>query len=298
MSDPGTVICIGGAAIDRKYQALRPVAAGTSNPVHGARAHGGVARNVAENLARLGVEVELITCVGRDEPGRDLTEHLSDAGVDIGGVMAVEGGRTAEYCAVLEPDGSLAVAVADMAIFDWLTPGQLEPFARRLEDAAWLFADCNLPADTVRYLLEIARTSACRLAVDAVSVAKSARLPDDLSGIDVLFLNSDEARAILGGETESLDDTAGALRLRGAERVVLTRGHEGCLAAGPDGLLRVPAIAAEIVDVTGAGDAMVAATLARLVAGASWKDAVEAGTRAAAATASSQESVVPATFQF
>ncbi|HSM39681.1 MAG TPA: carbohydrate kinase family protein [Afifellaceae bacterium] len=298
MSDPGTVICIGGAAIDRKYRALRPVASGTSNPVHGARSHGGVARNVAENLARLGIEAELITSIGRDDTGRDLTEHLSTAGVGVDLVIAVEGGRTAEYCAVLEPDGALAVAVADMAIFDRLTPGQLEPFASRLKSAAWLFADCNLPAETIRYLLEIARISSCRLAVDAVSVAKSARLPDDLSGINVLFLNGDEATAILGGETELPDDAAGALRLRGAEQVVLTLGPEGCLAAGPDGFVRLPAVVAEIVDVTGAGDAMVAATLARLVAGASWKDAVEAGTRAAAATASSKESVIPATFRF
>lgn len=297
MSDPGTVICIGGAAIDHKYRALRPVAPGTSNPVRGARAHGGVARNVAENLARLGVEAELVSCVGRDDTGRDLTDHLSNAGVDVDAVIAVDGGRTAEYCAVLEPDGTLAVAVADMAIFDRLTPGQLEPIASRLKGAAWLFADCNLPAETIRYLLEIARISSCRLAIDAVSVAKSARLPDDLSGIDVLFLNSDEATAILGGETESPDAAAGALCSRGVERVVLTLGPEGCLAAGPDGLLRVPAIAAEIVDVTGAGDAMVAATLAGLAAGASWKDAVEAGIRAAAATASSQGSAIPATFR-
>lgn len=297
MPDRGPVICIGGSAIDRKYRALQPVMQGTSNPVHGKRSFGGVARNVAENLARLGVDAALITCVGRDEAGHALTCHLRDAGVDVDGVIAIEDERTAEYCAVLEPDGSLAVAFADMAVFDRLTPDRLERFVPRLGSAAWLLADCNLPAETLRYLLETAGKWNCRLAVDAVSVAKSARLPDDHSGIDLLFLNRDEASAILRGKADSPDDAVGALRSRGAERVVLTLGPEGCLVAGPDGMRRVPAAMAEIVDVTGAGDAMVAATLAGLAGGASWNEAVDAGTRAAAATASSQESVIPASFR-
>jgi pseudouridine kinase len=297
MPDQASVVCVGGAAVDRKYRAFKPVRSGTSNPVQGVRTYGGVARNVAENLARLGVATALITCIGQDEAGRTLTGHLRDAGVDTDGVVAVEGESTGEYCAVLEPDGGLAVAFADMAVLDLLKPDRLEPFAPRLRHASWLFADCNLPADTLRYLLEMAGNSISRLAIDAVSVAKSARLPENLSGIDLLFLNGDEAAAMLGGDPGSPDDAVNGLRARGAESVVLTLGREGCLAAGPDGLMRVPAVTVDAVDVTGAGDAMVAGTLAGLVAGTSWTEAVEAGARAAAATASSRESVIPGAFR-
>ena len=44
------IVCIGGAVFDRKYRAKRELIAATSNPVNGFRSHGGVARNVAENL--------------------------------------------------------------------------------------------------------------------------------------------------------------------------------------------------------------------------------------------------------
>ena len=50
--------------------------------------------------------------------------------------------------AAITPDGSLAVAFADMAVFDRLTPETLQPFLPRLSQSQWLFADCNLPRET------------------------------------------------------------------------------------------------------------------------------------------------------
>lgn len=293
MADATQIVCIGGAAVDRKYHALQKVLPGTSNPVRGDRGFGGVARNVAENLARLGTAVALVSCIGADEAGRALCDHLQRLGVDVAAMFVAEGERTAEYSAVLNPDGSLAVAFADMAVFDRLTPETLQPFLPRLSQSLWLFADCNLPRESLALIIDLAARSQCRLAVDAVSVAKAVRLPAGLAGIDLLFLNCDEAAALLGGGSVSLEETALGLLRRGAGHVVLTLGAEGCLVAGPDGLLPVPAVKADIVDVTGAGDALVAGTLARLAAGSSVIDAVRAGVKAAAATIASKDSVIP-----
>ena len=293
MAEAAFVICVGGAAVDRKYHALDPVLPGTSNPVRGERSFGGVARNVAENLARLGTATALVSCIGPDEAGRSLSDHLQQAGVDVDGMIVAEDGRTAEYSAVLEPDGSLAVAFADMAIFDRLTPDRLDPLRPLLSQAEWLFADCNLPSESLAAIVDLARQSDCRLAADAVSVAKAMRLPDDLSGIDLLFLNRDEAAAVLANIDATPEEMAQRLLERGAGHIVLTLGAEGCLVAGPDGLRRVPAIKADIADVTGAGDAMVAGTLAVLAAGGSLGDAVQAGTKAAAAAIASKDSVIP-----
>ena len=266
---------------------------GTSNPVRGARSFGGVSRNVAENLARLGVATALVSCIGLDEAGRSLCDHLRRAGVDAGAIIVVEDGRTAEYSAVLNPDGSLAVAFADMAIFHHLTPDRLKPLRSRLAQAQWLFADCNLPSESLAAIIDLARQSECRLAVDAVSVAKAVRLPADLSGIDLLFLNRDEADALLDGANASRDEMVQRLLERGAGHIVLTLGAEGCVAAGPDGLRHMPAVTSDIVDVTGAGDAMVAGTLAVLTDGGSFNDAVAAGVKASAATIASNDSVIP-----
>jgi pseudouridine kinase len=71
------VVCVGGATVDRIYRAQALLRLGTSNPVTSVRSFGGVARNVAESLGRLGTEVALVSAVGDDENGRALTAHLA-----------------------------------------------------------------------------------------------------------------------------------------------------------------------------------------------------------------------------
>ncbi|MCK9906799.1 PfkB family carbohydrate kinase, partial [Frankia sp. Cpl3] len=59
--------CIGGANLDRKARSKEKVRLHSSNPVSISESCGGVARNVAENLGRLGCNTSLITCVGEDK---------------------------------------------------------------------------------------------------------------------------------------------------------------------------------------------------------------------------------------
>lgn len=287
------VVCIGGATVDRKYRARRPLIAGTSNPVDGARAFGGVARNVAENLARLGVETSLVSMLGEDEAGEAVIRHLKDLGVDGARLARTRERPTAEYVAVLAADGTLALGLADMAILDLLTPEHIERAWSHLAAADWVFADCNLSADVLSHLISRRRGARFRLAVDAVSMPKVARLPQDLPGVDLLFLNLDEARALLGEQTAGCGEAAGALVARGAGSVVLTQGVDGVLLATADGHGVIPAAPARSIDVTGAGDALIAGTLARLVAGSALAEALKAGVLVAALTTESEFSVHP-----
>ncbi|WP_262031256.1 carbohydrate kinase family protein [Microvirga sp. Mcv34] len=290
--EPGAsrIICIGGAAVDRKYRGMATIRPGTSNPVVSERSFGGVARNVAENMARLGTQVSLASIVGDDDNGRALLGHLNHLGVDTRTVALSDTHATAEYVAVLQPDGELAIGLADMAILDGISPallhGMLPAFG-----SAWIFADCNLPSETLHELIGLARQHALMLALDAVSTPKIARLPQDLSGIGVLFLNLDEARVYLDRPEISPEAAAQSLLARGAEQIVLTLGSKGLVAADPTGIAAVDAVKAETVDATGAGDALIAATLVALLGDASLVDAARLGTVAAALTVESPVSV-------
>ncbi|NBJ13385.1 carbohydrate kinase family protein [Microvirga arsenatis] len=288
----GRVICIGGAAVDRKYRACAPIRPGTSNPVTSERSFGGVARNVAETLARLGLKVSLASVLGSDDNGRALLEDLERLGIDTKPMTVCDDHATAEYVAVLQPDGELALGLANMAILDRLTPALLRGI---LSDAgsAWLFADCNLPSETLHALVAFARQHSVMLALDAVSTPKVMRLPRDLTGVGTLFLNLDEARAFMIQPEAAAEDAAGALLACGAERVVLTLGADGLLAADPRGIERIAAVSARIVDATGAGDSLIATTLAALGKGCSLPDAARLGTAAAALTVESPASVRP-----
>jgi len=286
------IVCIGGAAVDRKYRGMATIRPGTSNPVVSERSFGGVARNVAENIARLGTQVSLVSMVGDDANGRALLEDLGRLGVDTRAVALSDRHATAEYVAVLQPDGELAIGLADMAILDGISPALL----RRIQSgfgSSWIFADCNLPSETLNDLIELARRHAQMLAVDAVSTPKVGRLPQDLSGIGVFFLNLDEARAYLDRPEIPPEAAAQALLALGAEQVILTLGSRGLIAADPSGIVTVDAIKAEIVDATGAGDALIAATLVALLRDSSLVDAARLGTVAAALTVESHVSVRP-----
>jgi pseudouridine kinase len=282
------VVCAGGAVADRKYHLVAEPVGGTSNPARGSSAPGGVARNVAENLARLGIGVRLVSRVGDDDLGRALKRRLADAGADVGHVTATRGFDTAEYVAVLDPEGELVIGVAAMDVFTAISASDLD---RGIADGAdWLFLDCNLhPA-----VLEYGLAAGVSVAVDAVSTVKVTRLPGDLSGVDLLFCNADEARAYLTDPSGAgVSDTGAAARLldAGAGAVVLTRGAAGLVVADAAGVREHAAVPADVVDVTGAGDALVAGTLAALLAGHDLDEAAAAGARLAALTVASTESV-------
>lgn len=282
----GRVVCIGGATVDRTYRLAAPLVPGTSNPAALGTGFGGVARNVAVTLARSGVAVDLVSRVGDDGAGRAVLADLDAAGVGRRGVVVAPGEATADYVAVLTPEGELTLGLAAMAVLDRLVPDALEPQADILAAAGWVFADANLPAAALAALARRAGPGArYRLAVDAVSVAKSARLPDALHGVDLLFANRDEAATIAarhGIPAGSPSDHAATLLRAGAGAVVVTLGAEGALAASTEGIVAVPAVQARVVDVSGAGDALVAATLRALMDGTPLAGAVAAGCRAAA----------------
>ena len=286
------VVCVGGAVLDRKYSADRPIVPHTSNPVSGCRSFGGVARNVAENLARLGVGVSMVSSVGEDEAGRAIVDQLRGLAVDVSAVTALRGERTAEYVAVLGPDSDLVVGLADMDIFDLITVADIDRAWPQLASAAWVFIDCNLPAEVIRAIVARRQGGRFRLAVNGVSTPKAMRLPDDLTGIDILFVNLDEANALLG-ETLAARAAAPALVKRGAGTVVITQGSAGAVLADASGVTEVPSTPAKPVDVTGAGDALIAGTLYRLIAGEDLATALRTGTVLAALTTESRFTVLP-----
>ena len=278
---------IGAAHLDRIARAQGPVALGSSNPAEVTTAPGGVARNVAENLARLGSDVRLVSRVGDDDAGRLVLSATRNAGVNVSKVEIIPGAATAGYTALLDPAGGLVVAFADMAIYDGFNVERLVEVAA---DAPRWFVDANLPASTLT-TLAARKSHDTFFAADAVSVPKSERLHGILPALDLLFVNLDEARALTGVS----DPEAAARRLRaeGVDAVVITLGAEGALVAGSDGTATLASYKAEAGDVTGAGDALIGATLDALAGNRPLIPSVRRGIAAAALTIAHPGAVRP-----
>ena len=273
----GSIVCLGGAVIDRSYHAFAPIVAATSNPCQPQGGFGGVARNVAETLARLGRQVSLMTALGEDEGGRSIRSHMESLGVSMDRTLACPDQPTAEYVALIDASRELYVAMAAMDIFEQLTPEHLETIWPDLAAHAWVFADCNSPAASLDRLARLSAQAGTLLAIDTVSVPKAKRLPHDLSAFDVMFTNRDEANALLGAPAASPADAARQIMARGARSVVLTMEADGHVVASADGLFTMPGLACVPVDITGAGDALIAGTLDGLMGGAPLQEATRQG---------------------
>lgn len=299
MADPRpapSVVVVGGANLDIKARSTAPVVAATSNPGTTAIAPGGVGRNIAENLARLGTRTHLVAAVGKDALGDRLLADTAAAGVLTEAVR-----RTAEptgtYTAVLDEAGELVVAIADMAATDALAPDDVD--ASLIASADVVVLDGNLAPVTAAHVLGLAAAAGVRVLVDPVSVPKAARLAPLLDHGHPVFAvtpNLAELAALTGLPIDTdpaWNAATAALHERGAELVWVRLGPAGSLLSGPTGGSRLPAYAAEVVDVTGAGDAMLGAFCHALLGGATPAEAGAYGHAAAAATVASPFTVRP-----
>lgn len=289
-----TVVCIGGANVDRKFLMDRPAQMGTSNPASVSGSVGGVARNVAENLGRLGHSVKLLSIVGND-PEWNLIEAASSSFMSTELTKVVDGLSTGTYTAILEPDGEMLLAMADMKIYDSLTPDHISKNDSTLLSAAFLVIDLNCPLETVEYVRQLALTNKIPLAVIPVSAPKMDRLSKDLTGISWLILNQDEASKYLQMSIDSIEDwhqAAQRLLDQGAEAVVITGGKEGAIAGNSAGIRHYHSMQVDhVADVTGAGDAFSSAIVHSVMDGQEFESVIHSGMVNAAKTLESNATV-------
>jgi pseudouridine kinase len=265
---------------------------GTSNPGDVQTDFGGVARNVAENLARLGAKVTLVSRVGDDAGGQQVRNHAVGLGIDATLFTISEAQATASYTAILEKSGELVIGLADMDVYEEVTPELLAPFLGRLREQDRWFVDANLPGATIDWLLDAA--GEIPVAVDAISVAKARRLAPLAPRIPLLFANLVQAAVIAGVPSfRTSAEAAGSLAELGAPAGVVTAGASGIAAWSGPRVTGFPALPARPRDVTGAGDALVAGTLFGILRGAALVDAARLGLAAAAITVESPYAAAP-----
>jgi pseudouridine kinase len=262
------VVVIGGCNVDIAGRTMTPARPGDSTPGSVRQSAGGVARNIAENLARLGHRVRLVSALGRDAAGRWLRAQSTAAGVDMRGCVAIDGAATSHYLSLHGPDGALLQAINDMAVLDALTPERLARERRHLRAATAIVVDANLRADTLAWLLE--QDFAAPVFADAVSVAKAPRLQPWLPRLHTLKLNRAEAQALGAPALQSAAARrrfAAGLHGAGIARVALSLGQGGLLLADADIQTERPAWAVSARNTTGAGDALMAGLVHAALAG-------------------------------
>jgi pseudouridine kinase len=287
------IVCIGSAHVDLRLALAGPPVAGTSNPATATRRIGGVAANVARNAAALGAQVVIVAVVGADPDGDRVLAGLAAAGVDVAAVERSAAGATGTYAAVLDPAGDLVIGAAATPLADLAAAGFADRAAAACGNADAVVLDANLPAAVLQRVASGIPPGAL-LAADPVSIPKAPRLAGVLERTGLLVGGLEEAGALLGRRIGDAGEAAAALVAAGAGAAVVTRGAEGVVAADRSGVTRMPAIpAGSVKDVTGAGDALLAATVVGIASGRPLREALRRGLAAAALTVAVEGPVDP-----
>ena len=252
---------------------------------------GGVCRNVAENLVKLGVEARFASMVDDNALGREVRESLAAMGVGVEHVIEAKKGM-GMWLAILDEKGDLAGSISRQPDFS-----ALEAYLDAHGDAVMAAADgVVLEVDTNAAIsgrvLSLAKQHGKPVYSIVGNMGVILKHPEYLHDVACFICNEMEAGRLFREDLTQLDPEAMLEALRrgsavaGIQSMVITMGPQGAVYAdnvtGEFGYC--PPLDVQVVDTTGAGDAFFSAAVAALMRGEPLSQAVQAGTKLAAQT--------------
>lgn len=255
-----------------------------SNPGTISMTPGGVGRNIARNLVRLGEKTEFVTVLAEDGFGEVLKRDLLENGISLREAVTVPDGTSSAYLYVTGEDRNLYVGVCDAHIQDFLTPEVLREKLPLLCGARAVVLDGNLTEEAIRFIIE---NVTAPIFADTVSETKAMKFRDNLGGLFAIKPNRQEAEA-LTGEKDPVR-AAEALARRGCRHVFVSDGGRGMVVSSEGRTFRIPCCEAKVKNVTGAGDSVMAALVRCYVRGMNVEEAARFSMAAGSITAEAEK---------
>ncbi|MDR2181865.1 MAG: PfkB family carbohydrate kinase [Treponema sp.] len=311
------ITIIGAANMDISGFSSQPVNMADSNPGHVEYYPGGVGRNIAENLLRLGADVRLVSVFGDDPSAQRLIDHSRRIGLDIGGSLFLSETSSSVYIALMDSNGEMRLALSDMSILERLSPRDLEERADLVGKSSAILADAGLSEETLRFIPR--RFGGSPIYLDPVSSRKAEKVRTFVGAFHTLKLSRMEASTLSGielppPETVSAIKLCGEMEFSGAISKTLRRGLEvagahfirqGCkrvfITLGKAGVyfrsaadeLIYPIRRVPPVNTTGGGDAFMAGIIYGTVHGMADRDILPFAAAMGAITVRSKMTVSP-----
>jgi pseudouridine kinase len=271
------VCVIGGVNIDisgTPYSILNP---NDSNPGKVTTSMGGVARNIAENLSRIGVSVEFISVFGDDSYAKEIESSCKELNISLQYSEEIENKRTSIYLCINDDSGEMQLAISNMDIYKYLTPEFLSKRLDIINNSRACVLDTNIPKDSIEYLVDNVKVP---IFIDTVSIKKTEKLMDCLYNVYSLKPNIREAEILSGTKINGKDDLSNAANIilnKGVKKLYISLGADGVYYN--DGINEgiLPSITDEIINTTGAGDSFLAGVIWASLNGYDIKECAKAG---------------------
>ncbi len=288
------ITVIGAANADIQAFVSRRLTPGDSSPGRISTSAGGVARNIAHNLALLGDKVDFITALADDENSKILLSGMTALGIDFSKSITMPGTRTSSYVCILDEKGVLFGAVADMEIIESLPVGPVEKALAGLEKGNLVVVDTNMRKEVLEAIARATVRAGALLVVDTVSEAKCVRCESILPFLHAIKPNRGETLALTGTEvtdTSSARKAAGFFHAKGIACVCISLGRDGVFWSGDGRHGRIAVAGMPVLNVSGAGDALTAGLVSALADGAEIEEAVRFAQACASITCASEKTV-------
>ncbi len=256
------VICIGAAMVDELYYCSKEVQTETSNPAILKRSAGGVARNIAFQLALLKIPVLLFSAIGRDSDGDWLQNECIQNGINTDLLLRVDD-QTGKYISILNPDGSMFIAAAVDSCSKYISPAFLQQHKDVLSKAEMIITDTNISADSISWLAEFCKPQNIKFIIEPVSVDKAKKLAAlDLNSVFMITPNEDELLSLSENKFHNQQEVIRHLLNSNVKNIWLRKGEKGSEMFSENKQLALKAATVSITDSTGAGDAALAGWIA------------------------------------
>ncbi|WP_066873963.1 carbohydrate kinase family protein [Clostridium mediterraneense] len=230
-----------------------------STPGEVKMSYGGVCRNIAENMARVGANVKFISILGDDSNGQQMMEHGAKHGYDMSDSLILKGMSTPTYLAVLDENGEMVSAIVDMKSIDRMTPEFIDSKREIIENAEYVVLDADNPA-IMEYLLTNF-SDKTKFILDPVSAEKAGWVKHLVKYFHTIKPNRHEAEILAGFPIIDDDDLIRASNYfieLGVEKVFISLDADGIFYNDGKECGKICSGKVKVVNVTGAGDSFVA----------------------------------------
>ena len=216
-----SLLLIGGSNIDFIATSDNKIIKNASNIGAVSISNGGVMRNIAENLARLGNSIDFITAIGNDSLGNSLKQELMNLGVKIYTPNTLN--STGSYVAINNYNHDLYASICDNKIIDDISIDYLKTLDHLFQTHEYVAIDTNLNQEVIDYVFINYPNK--KYIVDGISPTKVLKIKKHLNKIFLLKCNINEARSLMDIDLLEKDLVSGLLA-RGTKNVVVSNGSK------------------------------------------------------------------------
>ncbi len=288
------IVVIGGSNIDILGSPDSTYISRDSNPGTINLSPGGVGRNIAENLARMGITVKLLSVMGNDLYGKLLLQESRSAGIDMNHAMVLENETTSVYLSILDENKDMISAVSSMSIVKKIDRAYIKKNNGIITGSSLIIVDANLSEEIIKYI--VLKYKHKDIFIDTVSSTKAEKVKTFIGDFHTIKPNKIEAEKLLGIRINTIDDMKKASMIfidKGVKKVFLTMGNKGILYTDEEQSVFYESKPVKAVNASGAGDAFTAALAYSYMENRSVKETLDFASAASELTVLHSQTINP-----